>query len=663
MRQLAVVGRIQSPEMISQARGLAAALLASFVILLSACGGGHSTSTPSSIHVSPSFLSLNLGSVGQISASVVDSSGNTITNPATLSYSSSNSSIATVSTAGAVCAGTWDANFIVCDPSKSQPGTANITITSGAITATVPIYTHLHVDRVEVSPGTINCVSSGQTQQMSAKAFSSGTDITSTVGPFTWASFSVDVDTIDTNGLVTAKTPGLSGITATNSNVTSVPATWVTCPVQSINIHQTGSTNTTISLAAAGSTANLAADLVDSHGVSISAPLNWNSSEPSTAIVNSAALVQAVGPGTASLTASCAGTCNIGLAAVYSNAVIATVGGSSSSTVYATGTGTTTLIPIDTGTNSAGTAVTLPAMPNSLLFDPVGANAYLGSNTGLMVVSTSTNAVTQNTGVIGKVLAVSPDSNRVIVAGSNTTTVLGVGSGIGTDALSAAGVTAAAFTPDSRGAYLLAGNTTYFWSPGTFRAIGLAGTANDVKFLPTGVFAYFAGGAAGPVVTALAACNNAVSDTVATPATPTLIGTAPDGTKVLAVDSPGIDVLTPMSNGVGCPPALSDSVAHIDFGAGSFTARQLIVLPNGSKAYVTSNLGQLLGLNVATATPFAISLAGGANAFTGGTTLDSSKLYVGGSDNTVHRIDVASGTDAQQISVSFTPDLVAVKPK
>jgi hypothetical protein len=48
---------------------------------------------------------------------------------------------------------------------------------------------------------------------------------------------------------------------------------------------------------------------------------------------------------------------------------------------------------------------------------------------------------------------------------------------------------------------------------------------------------------------------------------------------------------------------------------------------------------------------------------TGGTTLDSTKLYVGGSDNAVHRIDVASGTDAQQITVSFTPDLVAVRPK
>jgi hypothetical protein len=84
---------------------------------------------------------------------------------------------------------------------------------------------------------------------------------------------------------------------------------------------------------------------------------------------------------------------------------------------------------------------------------------------------------------------------------------------------------------------------------------------------------------------------------------------------------------------------------------------------------VTSNLGQLLGLTTATLTPFAIALANGASAFSGGTTLDGTKLYVGGSDKFVHRIDVAGGTDAQQIGasagtpLSFTPDLVAVKPK
>jgi hypothetical protein len=184
-----------------------------------------------------------------------------------------------------------------------------------------------------------------------------------------------------------------------------------------------------------------------------------------------------------------------------------------------------------------------------------------------------------------------------------------------------------------------------------------------VKFLPNGVFAYFAGGAAGAAVTAHAACDNSLSDSIAIPGSPAFVRPLPDAGTVLAVDSPCIDVIKVTTSRVGCPPPLSDAVTSVNLGAGAFTARQLIVLPDGSKAYVTSDLGQLRGLTTSTSTPFTIPLAGGATAFKGGTTLDGTKLYVGGSDNAVHRIDVASGTDAQQIGVSFKPDLVAVRPK
>jgi hypothetical protein len=643
--------------------------LAALVVILSlafaGCGGGSSSSstTPTSITVSPSSISLNLGDVATISASVVNSTGGAISNPAPFTYASSNTSIATVSTAGAVCAGKWDANFIVCDPTGAVQGAASITVTSGTISGTVPVFTHVHVDRVTVSPGVVNCVSSGQTLQLSAKAFSNGADITSAAGPFTWSTLSVDVDTVDTNGLVTAKTPGTTGIVASVAAVNSAAVTWVTCPVQSINVHLATGPDTTFSLGAAGNTVSLTADVVDSHGVSVSVPLNWTSTQAGVANVNSAALVTAVAPGTTTLSASCAGTCNIGLASEYSNAVTGTVGGTSASTVYATGSASTSLVPIDTGTNAAGTAITLPSMPNSFLFNRIGSTGYLGSSGGLIGLDTATNTVSQNTGVVGKVLAVSPDSNRVIVAGSNTLFVQGVGSGITTEVSPITAATAADFTPDSRGAYIVAGNTLYFWTPGSFRPVALGGIANDVKFLPNGVFAYFAGGAAGTAVTARAACDNSLGDSIATPGAPSFVGPLPDAGTVLAVDSPGIDVLKVTTSRVGCPPALSDTLTSVNFGLGAFTARQLIVLPNGSKAFVTSNLGQLLGLTTATSTPFAIPLANGANAFTGGTTLDGTKLYVGGSDNNVHRIDVAGGSDAQQISVSFTPDLVAVRPK
>lgn len=674
MRQSAVISRLQASGFRIQAIGklqlaarppVYAALAVVLMLALAGCGGGSSSPSTgtNTVTANPSSISLNLGDVATISAVVIDANGGVVPNAAAFTYSSSNTAVATVSTTGAVCAGKWDTLFIVCDTTGVLPGTANITVTSGTVTGTVPVYAHLHVDRVTVSPSLVNCVSSGQTLQLSAKAFNNAVDITSTVGPFTWATLLIDVGTADANGLVTARTPGQTGFVASVSSVNSVAVPWVTCPVQSINIHLTTGPETTFSLGAAGSTVSLAADVVDSHGLSVSAPLNWSSTQTAVASVNAAALVTAAAAGTTSISASCAGSCNIGLAAEYSNAVTGTVGGTSATTVYATGTGATSLLPIDTGTNAAGTAITLPAMPNSFLFNRIGSTGFLGSSTGLITLDTASNTVTQNTGVTGTVLATSPDSNRVIVAGSNILWVLGVGTNITTEASPIASANAADFTPDSRGAYIVAGNTVYFWTPGSFRPIPLGGAANDVKFLPNGAFAYFAGGAPGAAVTARATCDNSLEDSIATPGAPSFLGPLPNAGTVLAVDSPGIDAINVATTRVGCPPPLSDTLTSVNLGVGAFTARQLIVLADGSKAFVTSDLGQLLGLTTATAAPFAIPLANGANAFTGGATFDGAKLYVGGSDNNVHRIDVAAGTDAQQISVSFKPDLVSVKPK
>ncbi len=670
MRRSAVNNRFQALGF-GVAAQVPMAIVLVLLLALAGCGSGSSSSsnTPSSISVFPAAVSLNLGDVQAVSATVLNSSGNAVSNPPTPIFSSSNTSLVTVSSTGVICAGKWDANFVVCDTTGVQPGTANITVTSGPATATVPVYVHLHVDRVTISPAVVNCVSSNQTQQMSAQAFNNGVDITSTVGPFTWATISIDVATIDTNGLVTAKTPGQTGVTAQISAVKSVPATWTTCPVQSVNIHLTSGPATTFSLAAVGNSVNLSADLVDTHGVSVSAPLNWATSQPSVATVSTTALVNAVGPGTVGITASCAGTCNLGLSPVYSNVVTGTVAGTSATTIYATGTQTTSLIPIDSGTNTAGTAITLQDKPNSFLFSSNGATGYLGSASGVIILNASANTVTQNAGATGRVLAVSPDNNRVIVAGSNTLFVLGVGSNVITESSAIANATAAEFSPDSSQAYIVAGSNLYIWSPGQFRLVGLTGTTNDLTFLANGAFGYIAGGEAGPAVTAVATCNSSIADSVTTAATPSFIQSVVDASKVLAVDSPGIDVITPTSSRVGCPPALSDALNAVNLGAGTFTPRQLIVLPDGSRAFVTSDQGQLLGLTTATATPFAIPLNGGANAFTGGATLDGKSLYVGASDGKVHRIDLSkidsapATADAQQIGVSFTPDVVAVRPK
>ena len=107
-------------------------------------------------------------------------------------------------------------------------------------------------------------------------------------------------------------------------------------------------------------------------------------------------------------------------------------------------------------------------------------------------------------------------------------------------------------------------------------------------------------------------------------------------------------------------------------GAGKFNAQQLFMSSDSSRAWIISDLPELLELNLqsSTPTPVVIPYAGGATAYSGGVTLDGAQVYVGASDGAVHRIDVASAppTDVQQIAVKdangnpVTPNLVYVQP-
>lgn len=633
-----------------------------------ACGGSKKTTStdPASIVLSPSVISLNQGDVLGLTATVLDASGATASNPKAVTYTTSNATIATVtSTTGGVCGGVWDANNIVCAP--GQIGTATITATSGSLTATTTVYVHKKVDRVVINTPTAVCKSVGQTLQLSASAFSNGVDVTSTVGPFQWGSNQPDVALVDTNGLLTAKAPGRGAIFASVANVSSVPTTYTTCGVQSVHVHVSGGAGTTFPLASTGSTQQLVADVVDTAGNSITPTLNWVSTGPAVASVSSTGLVTAVNPGTAGVIAECAITCNVGLSPVYSDVAVGTAAGSSATTVYVTGTGTTSLIPIDTGTNAAGTTITLPSQPNSLLFSPLASRAFLGSSAGLITLDATTNAVTQNTAYPGKVLAVSPDGNRVIVADTSLVYGVNVGaqSGAVSDSLGISGATAATFAPDNSRAFILAGNTLYAYVPntGTAGSIGLLAAGNDIVFSPSAAFAFVANGAPN-AINVTAACDASSLANFVTSGTPTKIGVTPDASKILTVDSPNIDILTRTSLlQPGCPPPVTGTVSSVNLGQGAFTANQLIVTNDGSKAYITSNLTSVMVYNVSAGTASAIPLVGNATGLSESATLDGAKLYVGGSDNTVHRIDTATASDAQQIGVSFTPNLVAVRPK
>ena len=248
------------------------------------------------------------------------------------------------------------------------------------------------------------------------------------------------------------------------------------------------------------------------------------------------------------------------------------------------------------------------------------------------------------------------------------------------------GATAAAFSPDNLKAYILAGSTLYVYSPvEALKTVPLAAPATDVTFLPMGAFAYLAGGA-NSAVTIRDICTNGVNppfpQTVPTNGNPSAIRALLDGTHLLALDPPGIDVITagtitlPAAPNPPCPPLITPgSTAFVNMGQGQFTPIKFLVSTDGTKAYIlTSNLGSVLVYDVAAGTSSAIPLVGNVKPLSGDLSLDGTLLYVGATDGKVHVVSTLSGGDLQQIGipagsyycgdVSYTcmPDLVAVAP-
>src|ERR1700745_333847 len=122
------------------------------IAVLASCGGGSSsssnTNTPATITASPSSLSLTHGDVASVSVSVANSSGTAITPTPTATYTSADPSSVTVTSAGLICAGVFDANNIVCQIKDSSGNplpdkTVNISVTAGALQATAPIFAHV----------------------------------------------------------------------------------------------------------------------------------------------------------------------------------------------------------------------------------------------------------------------------------------------------------------------------------------------------------------------------------------------------------------------------------------------------------------------------------------------------------------------------------------
>ena len=327
-----------------------------------------------SITLSPATTSVQAGSSLTMLARPLNTDGSPVDVRA-LTWSSNNTSIATVSDAGVV--------------TTLAPGTARIAVSTfgKSATATVTV-TARPVASVVVAPASVS-MRVGVSATLTAQTFDvDGIQLNGRV--VSWTSGNSAVATVSALGVVTGVSAGAATITATSEGRTGQVAVTVSLPpVQSVTL------SPSLDTLGVGTTRTIAAVLRDAGGAILAGrAVAWVSSAPSVVSVSSTGATTSVSPGTASITASSegrSGTASIVVLARLASAVILTPP-------------TATLV---VGTTQALTAQITDAQGNLLTNRPI---AYTSDVPAIATVS-----------ALGVVTALAPGTARITATSEGRT--------------------------------------------------------------------------------------------------------------------------------------------------------------------------------------------------------------------------------------------------
>jgi hypothetical protein len=292
-------------------------------------------------------------------------------------------------------------------------------------------------------------------------------DCSSTIGTLTYTVGTPSIATINAQtNQITAELPGTTVITASIAGSGSSAGYFSTCPPKSISVTlANGSTSGTVTQ---GVTQNLTTTVVDTTGATITGlSLDYQSTNPLEITAGGGGSIAPSFPGAASIYAVCQpASCNpspinqVGLfgtgVSLSSNPVDITTPGTASAYLWFGAPGRSQyIVPVQLLSGTPASTIRLPYVPNSMLMDQTGANIYLGSSHALMVVGTTTNAVSrQDPTVPGVVLAVAPNGQTVLINDQVRQTFY-IYNSAGTISATFGGMgAAAAWTPDSKTLYI-----------------------------------------------------------------------------------------------------------------------------------------------------------------------------------------------------------------
>lgn len=271
-------------------RALRATLVACLTVA-AACSGSTEPPPPvASVLVSPPSSSITVGQTVQLTATTRDAQGGNLTNR-TVTWSSTNNAVATVSATGLVTAVTIGGPVTIVASSEGQDGSATVTVIPP------PVAT------VSVSPASPS-LTPGAVIQLSATARdAAGNTLTGRV--ISWSTSNNAVATVSGAGLVTAvSVGGPVTITATSEGQTGTAAVTVVAPTVT-----TVSVSPSVTSVSNGGTTPLSAVVRDQNNVIMTGQVaTWTTSNGSIATVSPTGLVTGVAPGgPVTITATVAG--------------------------------------------------------------------------------------------------------------------------------------------------------------------------------------------------------------------------------------------------------------------------------------------------------------------------------------------------------------------
>ncbi|HTT02415.1 MAG TPA: Ig-like domain-containing protein, partial [Steroidobacteraceae bacterium] len=273
----------------------ARALFASIFITLASCGGGggSGSSTPpaptlQSVDVSPTNPSTAAGDTQQFSATGMYSDGSHKDVTSQVTWSSSSTAVATISSAGlatAVAAGTTTISAAM----QSMTGSTQLTVTAATLS------------KIEVTP-TNPSVAAGSTVQLTAMGVYSDNSKKDLTAQVTWSSSATGTATVSAAGLVTGVAAGMATITAKLNTVSGTDTITVTgVSLKSIEVTPTSQSvpsNFPVQYTATGIYS-------DNSHQDITTQVTWSSSQTSVAtIAATTGLATTVAAGVTTISAS-----------------------------------------------------------------------------------------------------------------------------------------------------------------------------------------------------------------------------------------------------------------------------------------------------------------------------------------------------------------------